>query len=42
LCDSGIKVAGDGVPDDAILDAVGCVAGFEGGLVKDGELFVGQ
>ena len=42
LGDSGIEVAGEGVPDDAILDAVGRVAGFEGGLVKDGELFVGQ
>ena len=26
LGDRGIEVAGEGVPDDAILDAVGCVA----------------
>ena len=36
LGDCGIEVAGEGISDDAILDAVGCVAGFEGSLMEDG------
>ena len=39
---SWIEVAGDGVPDDAILDAVRCVAGIEGSLMEDGELLLRQ
>ncbi len=42
LGDCGIEVAGEGIPDDAILDAVGCVAGIECGLMEDGELLVRQ
>jgi hypothetical protein len=42
LGDFRIEVAGEGVSDDAILDAVGCVAGIKGSLMEDGELFVRQ
>jgi hypothetical protein len=38
LGDGRIDVAGAGVSNDAILDAVGGVAGVEGGLMEDGEL----
>ena len=41
LGDDWIEVAGDGIPNDAILDGVGCVAGFEGGLVKKSITFSG-
>src|ERR1700754_807907 len=36
LGDSRIEAAGEGVSNDAILDAVGCVTGIEGGLMEDG------